>query len=91
MPVDVSLPQLRDGHEDLPEGGGEKALQTLPVHHPRQEDVPRAAAAQAHEARERKLPRAVETPRVKLLSKRCVYIAEMHIRVRETRAVSWNL
>lgn len=102
MPVDVSLLQLRDGHEDLPEGGGEKAVQTLPVHHPRQENLQRAAAAQTHEARERKLPQAVETvwdlfffslpSPVKLLSKRCMYFAEMHIRVRGRLAkVSWNL
>lgn len=95
------LLQLSDGHEDLPEGGGEEAVQTLPVYHPRQENLPRAAAAQTHEARERKWPQGVETvwdccffffnSPVKLLSKRCMYIAEMHIRVRQTCTLSWNL
>lgn len=84
--------QLSDGHEVLPEGGGEKAVQTLPVHHPRQENLQRAAAAQTHEARERKLPQGAETvwdclfffSPVKLLSKLCIYVAEVQIRVQKT-------
>lgn len=56
-----SVLQLSDWHEGLPEVGCEKALQTLPVHHPRQENLQRAAAAQTHEARERKLPQGAET------------------------------
>ncbi|XP_060161992.1 mitogen-activated protein kinase 11 isoform X2 [Globicephala melas] len=40
-------------HAAAPEGGGEEAVAPLPVAHPCAEDVPRAAAAQAPEARER--------------------------------------
>ncbi|XP_029061635.1 mitogen-activated protein kinase 11 isoform X2 [Monodon monoceros] len=45
--------QLSLRHAAAPEGGGEEAVAPLPVAHPRAEDVPRAAAAQAPEARER--------------------------------------
>ncbi|XP_032502054.1 mitogen-activated protein kinase 11 isoform X3 [Phocoena sinus] len=45
--------QLSLRHAAAPEGGGEEAFAPLPVAHPRAEDVSRAAAAQAPEARER--------------------------------------
>ncbi|XP_073644114.1 mitogen-activated protein kinase 11 isoform X2 [Tursiops truncatus] len=45
--------QLSLRHAAAPEGGGEEAVAPLPVAHPCAEDVPRAAAAQAPEARER--------------------------------------
>ncbi|XP_032502053.1 mitogen-activated protein kinase 11 isoform X2 [Phocoena sinus] len=47
--------QLSLRHAAAPEGGGEEAFAPLPVAHPRAEDVSRAAAAQAPEAREREL------------------------------------
>lgn len=43
-------------HEDGPEDSSEEVVQTLPVHHPRKENLQRAAAAQTHEARECKSP-----------------------------------
>lgn len=48
--------QLGFWRDWVSEGSGEEAVPTLPVHHPRKENIQRAAAAQPHEARERKSP-----------------------------------
>lgn len=83
--------QLSVRREGELEGGSEKALQALPVHHPRKENVQGAAAAQTHEARECKWlsPRGLSSLFVcifvlKLLSKFCVCV---HYTLHKTR---WN-
>ena len=50
----LSHSQLGIWREEWSEDRGKEAVQTVPVHHPRQADLSRAAASQTHEARERK-------------------------------------